>query len=70
MLQIGILEVELFDMWGIDFMGPFPSLKENKYILEYVDNILKWVEAQACTINDARIVCKFLKKLFVQFGMP
>ena len=26
MPQQGILEVELFDVWGIDFMGPFPPL--------------------------------------------
>jgi len=24
-----ILEIELFDVWGIDFMGPFPKLFEN-----------------------------------------
>nr|GEX56794.1 reverse transcriptase domain-containing protein [Tanacetum cinerariifolium] len=24
---------EIFDIWGIDFMGPFPSSKGNKYIL-------------------------------------
>nr|GEZ73230.1 reverse transcriptase domain-containing protein [Tanacetum cinerariifolium] len=24
---------EIFDVWGIDFMGPFPSSKGNKYIL-------------------------------------
>nr|GEX29276.1 reverse transcriptase domain-containing protein [Tanacetum cinerariifolium] len=24
---------EIFDVWGIDFMGPFPSYKGNKYIL-------------------------------------
>ena len=29
----GILEVELFDMWRIDFMGPFPSSYNNKYIM-------------------------------------
>ncbi|XP_062103301.1 uncharacterized protein LOC133814346 [Humulus lupulus] len=28
MPMIGILEVELFDVWGIDFMGPFPSSKD------------------------------------------
>ena len=27
-----ILEVELFDVWGIDFMGPFISSQNNKYI--------------------------------------
>ncbi|KAI9078484.1 hypothetical protein K1719_039580 [Acacia pycnantha] len=33
MPQSGILEVELFDVWGMDFMGPFPSSRGNKYIL-------------------------------------
>ena len=37
----GILEVELFDVWGIDFMGPFPSSLGYKYILVMVDYISK-----------------------------
>ena len=28
-----ILEVELFNIWGMDFMGPFPSSFSNLYIL-------------------------------------
>ena len=70
MLQSGILEVEIFDVWGIDFMGPFPMSEGNRYILVCVDYVSKWVEAQACSVNDARVVCKFLKKLFSRFGMP
>ena len=35
-----------------------------------MDYIYKWVEAQACSVNDARIVCKFLRKLFSRLGMP
>nr|GFD28325.1 reverse transcriptase domain-containing protein [Tanacetum cinerariifolium] len=54
---------EIFDVWGIDFMGPFPSSKENKYILVVVDYLSKWVEAKALPTNDARVV-KFLKSLF------
>ncbi len=38
----GILEVELFDVGGIDFMGPFPSSFSNKYILVGVDYVSKW----------------------------
>ena len=38
-----ILEVELFDLWGMDFMGPFPSSFSNLYILLAVDYISKWV---------------------------
>nr|GEZ52904.1 hypothetical protein [Tanacetum cinerariifolium] len=55
---------------GIDFMGPFPSLKGNKYILIAVDYLSKWVEAKALPTNDARVVVKFLKSLFTRFGTP
>nr|GEY47064.1 reverse transcriptase domain-containing protein [Tanacetum cinerariifolium] len=53
---------------GIDFMGPFPSSRGNKYILVAVDYLSKWVEAKALPTNDARVVCKFLKNLFARFG--
>nr|GFA96977.1 reverse transcriptase domain-containing protein [Tanacetum cinerariifolium] len=61
---------EIFDVWGIDFMGPFPSLRGNKYILVAIDYLSKWVEAKALPTNDARVVCKFLKSLFARFGAP
>nr|GFA98838.1 reverse transcriptase domain-containing protein [Tanacetum cinerariifolium] len=61
---------EIFDVWGIDFMGPFPSSKGNKYILVAVDYLSKWVEAKALPTNDARVVVKFLKSLFSRFGTP
>nr|GEY34983.1 reverse transcriptase domain-containing protein [Tanacetum cinerariifolium] len=60
----------IFDVWGIDFMGPFPSSKGNKYILVAVDYLSKWVEAKALPTNDARVVVKFLKSLFSRFGTP
>nr|GEX37708.1 hypothetical protein [Tanacetum cinerariifolium] len=55
---------------GINFMGPFPSLRGNKYIPVAVDYLSKWVEAKALPTNDARVVCKFLKSLFARFGAP
>nr|GEZ55838.1 reverse transcriptase domain-containing protein [Tanacetum cinerariifolium] len=61
---------EIFDVWGIDFMGPFPSSKGNKYIFIVVDYLSKWVEAKALPTNDARVVVKFLKSLFSRFGTP
>nr|GEY72607.1 reverse transcriptase domain-containing protein [Tanacetum cinerariifolium] len=61
---------EIFDVWGIDFMGPFLSLRGKKYILVAVDYLSKWVEAKALPTNDARVVCKFLKSLFARFGSP
>ena len=67
----GILEVELFDVWGIDFMGPFPISGNCQYILVAVDYVSKWVEAMACHSNDAKTVVKFLhKNIFTRFGTP
>nr|GEU55514.1 reverse transcriptase domain-containing protein [Tanacetum cinerariifolium] len=63
MPQISIQVCEIFNIWGIDFMGSFPSSRGNKYILVAVDYLSKWVEAKALPINDARVVCKFLKKI-------
>jgi len=62
--------LEIFDVWGIDFMGPFPTSNGNKYILVAIDYVSKWVEAQALATNDARVVVRFLKKLFTRFGTP
>nr|GEY14139.1 reverse transcriptase domain-containing protein [Tanacetum cinerariifolium] len=61
---------EIFDVWGIDFMGPFPSSQANRYILVAVDYLSKWVEAKALPTNDARVVVKFLKSFFARFGTP
>ena len=36
-----VLEVEIFDVWEIDFMGPFPSSFGNQYILVGVDYVSK-----------------------------
>ncbi|KAL5540758.1 hypothetical protein UlMin_044081 [Ulmus minor] len=66
-----ILIIELFDVWGIDFMGPFPPSFSNKFILVAVDYVSKWVEAVALPTNDSRVVIRFLKKnIFARFGTP
>ncbi|GJT78486.1 retrovirus-related pol polyprotein from transposon TNT 1-94 [Tanacetum coccineum] len=70
MPQNAIQVCEIFDVWGIDFMGPFMSSQGNKYILVAVDYLSKWVEAKALPTNDARVVVKFLKSLFARFGTP
>ncbi|XP_073152975.1 uncharacterized protein [Henckelia pumila] len=62
---------QIFDVWEIDFMGPFPNSFIKKYILVAVDYVSKWVEAEAFTTNDAQVVLKFLKKnIFNRFGTP
>ena len=67
----GILVVQIFDVWGIDFMGPFPPSFGNLYILLAVDYVSKWVEAIACPKNDANTVVSFLQKnILSRFGTP
>jgi hypothetical protein len=71
MPQKGILEIEPFDCWGIDFMGPFPESDNKMYILVCVDYVSKWVEALACHSNDAKTVIQFLQRnIFCRFGTP
>uniref|UniRef100_A0A2N9FJE9 Integrase catalytic domain-containing protein n=1 Tax=Fagus sylvatica TaxID=28930 RepID=A0A2N9FJE9_FAGSY len=66
-----ILEIEVFDCWGIDFMGPFSQSFGNLYILLVVDYVSKWVEVIACKVNDHKVVLKFLREhIFSRFGMP
>jgi hypothetical protein len=48
------LQVELFDVWGIDFMGPFPKSYDSEYILVVVDYVSKWVEAIPCRAANAK----------------
>nr|GEZ83729.1 DNA-directed DNA polymerase [Tanacetum cinerariifolium] len=57
MPQNSIQVCEIVDIWGIDFMGSFPSSRGNKYILVVVDYLSKWVKAKALPTNDARVVC-------------
>nr|GEX35673.1 reverse transcriptase domain-containing protein [Tanacetum cinerariifolium] len=70
MPQNAIQVCEIFDVWGIDFMGSFSSSRGKKYILVVVDYLSKWVEAKALPTNDARVIVKFLKSLFARFGTP
>ncbi|KAM0989330.1 hypothetical protein ACFX2A_013405 [Malus domestica] len=71
MPQVSILNVEIFYVWGIDFMGPFPSSHGFLYILLAVDYVSKWVEAKATRTNDSRVVAYFIRtNLFARFGMP
>ena len=47
------LQLELFDVWGIDYMGPFPKSQQCEYILVAVDYVSKWVEALPCWATDS-----------------
>ena len=64
-----ILEVELFDIWGMDFMISFPSSFSNLYIILAIDYVSKRVEAIPTRTNDAKVVANFLRShIFILFG--
>jgi hypothetical protein len=50
--------VELVDVWGIDFMGPFPKSDNFEYILVAVDYVSKWVEVIPCRSADSHLAQK------------
>ena len=71
MPQTPILFCEIFDVWGIDFMGPFPISFSYVYILLAVDYVSKWVEAKATKTDDYKVVIDFIKSnIFSRFGIP
>ena len=71
MPQTPILFCEIFDVWGMDFMGPFPSSFGFQYMLLAVDYVSKWVEAAVTRIGDSKVVAEFLKSnIFARYGFP
>ncbi|CAN6562573.1 unnamed protein product [Malus baccata var. baccata] len=70
-IQVPIFVVEIFDVWGTDFMGHFPSSFGFTYILLVVDYVSKWVEVKATRTNDSKVMADFVKtNIFSRFGMP
>ena len=66
-----ILEVKIFDLWGIYFMGPFPPSDGKEYILVAVDYVSKWVEAIPTRTNDHQEVLRFITRcIFARYGCP
>ncbi|GKA75424.1 reverse transcriptase domain-containing protein [Tanacetum coccineum] len=55
---------EIFDIWEINFMGPFPKSHKFEYILVAIDYVSKWVEAEALPTNDACVVAYENSKLY------
>ena len=71
MPQQYMLFCEIFYVWGIDFMGPFPNSSGYFYILLAVDYVSKWVEASPARTDDANIVVSFVRNhIICRFGSP
>ena len=57
------LVIEPFDVWGFDYMGPFPASNGYTHILVAVDYVTKWVEAIPTSSADHNTSIKMLKKV-------
>jgi hypothetical protein len=65
------LQIYIFDLWGIDFMGPFPNSEGYGYILVAVDYISKWVEALPYWAADAMHSKRmFHEVIFLRYRVP
>ncbi|RDY10460.1 Pro-Pol polyprotein, partial [Mucuna pruriens] len=65
-----ILFGEVFDVWGIDFVGPFPVSNGYSHILLVVDYVSRWVEAATTKTNDAKVMDFLKSNIFCKFGGP
>jgi transposase InsO family protein len=65
------LRSDLFDVWGIDFMGPFKNSHGYEYILVMVDYVSKWVEAMPCRKASIEESITMIKNvIFPRFSRP
>jgi transposase InsO family protein len=65
------LQIDLFDVWGIDFMGPFKNSHGDEHILVMVDYVFKWVEAMPCRKASTEESIAMIKSMiFPRFGTP
>ena len=65
------LQVDIFDVWGMDFMGPFVNSHGFEYVLVAVDYVSKWDEAMACKANTTRESRSILQEqIFPRYGVP
>jgi hypothetical protein len=65
------LQIDLFGVWGIDFMGPFPTSNGYEHKLAMVDYVSKWVEAIPCRRASTEESISMIKNvIFPRYGVP
>ncbi|KAH9781044.1 hypothetical protein KPL71_008308 [Citrus sinensis] len=70
MLLTNILELEVFDVCGIDFMGPFPPSFGNLYYLVAVDYVSKFGTPRAIISNEGTHFCnKIFAAAMMKYGV-
>ena len=63
-----------FEIWAIDFIGPFPILAKRtgaRYIITAVEYVTKWAEAEPVDTCSSEIAGKFIyENIIAIFGCP
>jgi transposase InsO family protein len=63
------LQIDLFDVWGIDFMGPFKNTHGYEHILVMVGYVSKWVEAKPLhKASKEESIAMIKSMIFPRFG--
>jgi transposase InsO family protein len=64
------LQIDLFNVWAIDFMGPFKNSHGFEHILVMVDYVSKWVEAMPCRkASTEESTAMINSMIFLRFGI-
>jgi transposase InsO family protein len=65
------LQIDLFNVWGIDFMGPFKNSHGYEHIQVMVDYVSQWVEAMpCCKASTEESIAMIKNMIFPRFGTP
>lgn len=63
-----------FEIWAIDFVGPFPKRAKRakaRYIIIAVEYLTKWAEAQPIETCMKEVATKFIyENIITRFGCP
>jgi hypothetical protein len=59
------LQIDILDVWGIEFMGPFTNSNGYDHILVMVDYVSKWVEAIRCRRASTEESLSMIKNVIV-----
>ena len=71
MFRNHIIPCKIFDIWGIDILGPFSNSNGKFYILIAMDFVSKWVETKATRTKDSQVLLSFLRSnIFTRYGVP
>jgi hypothetical protein len=57
------LQIDLFDVWRIEFMGPFKNSQGYEHFLVMFDYVSKWVESMPCRKGSAEESITMIKSM-------